>query len=1450
MSAFAVEQRRDDEREPEPGRTRDGTTTPTAAVAAGPGETIGAAIRAPVEARFGVDLRSARVHRDGRARQAADDLNARAFAHGDDVFLGQNETPTDVGLMAHELVHVAQQRAAGSDSSRAAPVQRKAAGSDAGGAVAAADSGAEKQADQVAGDIAAATIVDASPAAGQQTAAAFMAELEKQVTAAASAELGPLWSAAGCPYIVAFFARHRSSPAVRIEKLAQRYSGVQRPATAQDYIAPIVARVRAGVRTWRSGGDVSADLRVVGMESQAAAAQETGRRSQALEKPDGEIHRKARPGSSGGVPDGAAMSPAEAGEAMDPGSRLEAGALQRMKRAFGRDFSDVRVHTGPDAAGAANAVQARAFTVGNDVTFGSGEYRPGTPQGDALLAHELAHVAQQNAEDGSWSQRAPTAGDPLHEFDADSAATSAMVRLYGPPTVGSVGPLSVQPSRGLRLQRCKKTPSGLAGVADDGDWEGRKVGTHDRPTGRGVAHHDIRAGDTLGFVDSEEAAVALATAGGSSGGAVTIERGKYVAYKAVVLNTNYPGEGHTVEPGVLALIDANGNVKRHGKQGETVTDPVLAEHDPLAGHREAFGHENGKLTSVNDTELLRVFDVALRTNAMNALARSEVEVRASKAHLAGGTATVTKGEIGHIRATINRLQPLAKQKEDAESAKSTKKWSRRIGGIRSARQMDSMGADESLQYARDHIMESEEEKRLAEKIDGLRRQIGEQHAQYPILGRFQSSDDLASLQKITDDNALLARLGSEMPGILESIAATRANVQKGKLDLWQIPSLVNATIGGLGIEDAGQRKVIVDHQKSLAKSSMITDLVLGIFAIGLSIGAIFATGGLALALGAGALGLGVFDAARMTEKYLVEADASNTAANPADSLLDPEQAMHWGWLVVAWAGVALDVLDVASAASKVVGPAVKNVAKGESIEDAARRLAKTMSNDPVEIAELTTKLRNAAGDFPADTLISFSNKAALERRIGTVIEIVETVPEDAVRVMYKIDDLGNVTVTGCRVGRKAPAADIALHAGVVRQLRRYDGVLGRLRQLWDKMRALAGAGGQGAFKPGSEAWESFMELSKHEKILAARKSRLGGGGLTAADEAALKADVDFFENELAHHRKIVEQMSEEAGQGFVASPGNTSRAALKDGMPLPDPANPTGPGLPIPKNDAELDKLVAASPYYYRLQGGKYVLVKKVTATGPSLRWDPVARKFVEGTPTRAEKAAAILASMQRPHQEAFELLGAKLAESGHKLVPLDGVKQLHKTMQEIITSTAGGDFKAKFLAILVEAHTEAGVDAAKAATMAKESMDAFLAHPVTVVQGTDQLRAFGYAANYAKKTGDTVAEGVDLHHLIPLYLGGNHAIPNFAKLPHGPHTKMHELINTLRIDDAVSGGLDVTLSPGKIQALDGFSTGAAILKADGSIEFLSLDEVARRAAAAKAAAPTPTPPLTPKPSP
>ncbi|MFC1749826.1 DUF4157 domain-containing protein [Pseudomonadota bacterium] len=80
---------------------------------------------------------------------------------------------------------------------------------------------------------------------------------------------------------------------------------------------------------------------------------------------------------------------ASSGRPLDPQTRAF------MEPRFGRDFSDVQVHDGARADEASAAVNARAFTVGDNIVFRQGQFAPHTQAGRSLLAHELTHVVQQ-----------------------------------------------------------------------------------------------------------------------------------------------------------------------------------------------------------------------------------------------------------------------------------------------------------------------------------------------------------------------------------------------------------------------------------------------------------------------------------------------------------------------------------------------------------------------------------------------------------------------------------------------------------------------------------------------------------------------------------------------------------------------------------------------------------------------------------------------------------------------------------------------------------------------------------------------------------------------------------------------------------------------------------------------------------------------------------------------
>lgn len=115
----------------------------------------------------------------------------------------------------------------------------------------------------------------------------------------------------------------------------------------------------------------------------------------------GHLRRSAAPSSAGavgregGVLDGDATASIEA--ARGTGAPLPTAVRRRMEEGFGRGLGHVRVHAGPQAARLSAAMSAEAFTTGSDIFFGAGRFAPDTPEGERVLAHEIAHVVTEPA---------------------------------------------------------------------------------------------------------------------------------------------------------------------------------------------------------------------------------------------------------------------------------------------------------------------------------------------------------------------------------------------------------------------------------------------------------------------------------------------------------------------------------------------------------------------------------------------------------------------------------------------------------------------------------------------------------------------------------------------------------------------------------------------------------------------------------------------------------------------------------------------------------------------------------------------------------------------------------------------------------------------------------------------------------------------------------------------
>jgi hypothetical protein len=129
--------------------------------------------------------------------------------------------------------------------------------------------------------------------------------------------------------------------------------------------------------------------------------------------------------NSGDSAERMAVPPSVHEEIRSAGQPLDSTIRTFTEPRFGRDFSNVRAHIGDNAAETATAINARAYTYGQDIVFNDGEYSPGSSEGRKTLAHELAHTVQQTGGQSNLSNLSETTA-PNDDSEAEAVAESVM----------------------------------------------------------------------------------------------------------------------------------------------------------------------------------------------------------------------------------------------------------------------------------------------------------------------------------------------------------------------------------------------------------------------------------------------------------------------------------------------------------------------------------------------------------------------------------------------------------------------------------------------------------------------------------------------------------------------------------------------------------------------------------------------------------------------------------------------------------------------------------------------------------------------------------------------------------------------------------------------------------------------------------------------------------------
>ena len=135
-------------------------------------------------------------------------------------------------------------------------------------------------------------------------------------------------------------------------------------------------------------------------------------------------------------------------------NELNSATKQSLSGIFGNDVSQTEIIQGKEGEQVARQHNARAVTFGNQIYFNQGQFRPGTEVGDALLAHEMAHISQQSeAKDSSSVSHTQ---DPSLEQDANF---SMLTFLLGKKFGMKGDPKSDKKKSGMRFSACPSSTS-------------------------------------------------------------------------------------------------------------------------------------------------------------------------------------------------------------------------------------------------------------------------------------------------------------------------------------------------------------------------------------------------------------------------------------------------------------------------------------------------------------------------------------------------------------------------------------------------------------------------------------------------------------------------------------------------------------------------------------------------------------------------------------------------------------------------------------------------------------------------------------------------------------------------------------------------------------------------------------------------------------------------------
>jgi hypothetical protein len=608
------------------------------------------------------------------------------------------------------------------------------------------------------------------------------------------------------------------------------------------------------------------------------------------------------------------------------GRPLDSATRGDMERRFARDFGGVRIHADRQAAQSAQSIDALAYTFGDNIVFGEGQYAPQSDAGRRLLANELAHVAQQ-------------VGEPIRrQADGDAGAAPD-----NPPP----GPAAPLPSPSLIDQKIPASGGDLIKfesvlLSSNPDFVHYQLEQMIATTGLANTSSFVErlasspASDESSLAKSQLQREDIAKYGSLPGGAPLapeteeetrhriankerVERVIPVAQREFKLLQTVAGE-------FLAGFESLANDK--------MFEMLRSSQERIEGEAKRYGIDPSELFVGGE----------LRTTAFPPAQTPADVVQAARGQQAAAAryAAAEKARSDLVKAAIE-----VRQRRQAVE---------RIEAQLQVAQNPPSGLLPKPRTAFDEAKAMQIEERLRKAKLQFNEFVAEKKRQFPILAAFMSGG--ADPTKLIDakGEALKAALLDQINDKLKGIFDTRENMRAGKVRPWDIPFVVEGTRRLLKIDKGTMQARVLDDRYEEKKREKIDEKerVQAISTLSLALGLLaLVPTPLSPVLGAASAGLGAYVTAHDLDEYIVQSAASRTDFDKALAVSQADPSLLW--LAVEIIGTALD-LGAATKALQGISSLKRAVVAGEegavqALEAEARKLGPGLAERVVADAE-------------------------------------------------------------------------------------------------------------------------------------------------------------------------------------------------------------------------------------------------------------------------------------------------------------------------------------------------------------------------------------------------------------------------------------------------------------------------------------------------------------------